>query len=101
MAPDNCRRRGSDRDSGRPRKNTGIPLDLRTTPPTPSISASHWLPSCYIIPTPGVRVHSTEMGGSRQAKHTPHDTDGDGDDEDDEASVVGDNHPLLRWDGND
>ncbi|MED6206388.1 hypothetical protein PIB30_026333 [Stylosanthes scabra] len=80
--------------------------------------------------TPGVRFSSTETGGSRQAQHTPAststqmppprshpprppshtplgpsgtltETEGDEDDEDEEASIAGDDRPLLRWDGHD
>ncbi|MED6162003.1 hypothetical protein PIB30_066276, partial [Stylosanthes scabra] len=73
MDQDGGRGRGSGRGRGRPTKNTSIPIDLRTTPPTttttattstPSVSASQGLPPIYMIPTPGVRVHSTETGGT-------------------------------------
>ncbi|MED6174170.1 hypothetical protein PIB30_066469 [Stylosanthes scabra] len=124
MARDGGRGRGSGRGRGRPRKNTGIPLDLRTTPPTPTTTATTSSPSLsasqgppiHMIPTPGMRVQSTEPGGTSsqmppppsQPPRTPSgpyvgptDTDGDGDDEDEEASVAGDTPLLLRWDGND
>ncbi|MED6182438.1 hypothetical protein PIB30_028431 [Stylosanthes scabra] len=139
MARDGGRGRGTGRGRGRPRKNTGIPLDLRPTPPTttttattstPSVSASQGLPAIHMIPTPGVRLSSTETGGSRQAQHTPAststqmppprshprrpplhtpsgpygtptDTEGDEDDEDKEASIAGEDRPLLRWDRQD
>ncbi|MED6113766.1 hypothetical protein PIB30_073896 [Stylosanthes scabra] len=67
MAQDSGRGRGSSRGRGRPRNNTGIFLDLRTTPATtmtmattstPSVSASQGLPPIPMIPTPEVRVHS-------------------------------------------
>ncbi|MED6139373.1 hypothetical protein PIB30_083231 [Stylosanthes scabra] len=79
MARDGGRGRGSGRSRGRPRKNTGIPLDLRTTPPTPTTTATTSTPllsasqgpPIHMIPTPGVRVHSTEPGTSSQMPPKP------------------------------
>ncbi|MED6186577.1 hypothetical protein PIB30_068045, partial [Stylosanthes scabra] len=71
------RGRGTGGRRGRPRKRTGIPLDLRdteagtSTPPItstsviPTSSLSEGFPAMMMIPTPGLRVQSSETAGTR------------------------------------
>ncbi|MED6213937.1 hypothetical protein PIB30_098274 [Stylosanthes scabra] len=94
-------------------------MTTTATTSTPSLSDLQG-PSIHMIPTLGVRVHSTETGGTSTQMPpppsqpprpppcnpirpiwAPTDTDGDGDDEDEQASVADDTRPLLRWDGHD
>ncbi|MED6153569.1 hypothetical protein PIB30_103329, partial [Stylosanthes scabra] len=76
--------RGTGGRRGRPRKRTGIPLDLgdteaeTSTPPPvtqtpviPTPSLSEGLPAMTMIPTPGSRVQSFETTGTRSQRATP------------------------------
>ncbi|MED6226173.1 hypothetical protein PIB30_100900 [Stylosanthes scabra] len=86
------RGRGTGGRRGRPRKRTGVTLDLgeaeagTSTPPTtstpviPTPSLSEGLPSMRMIPTPGSRVQSSETQGTHSQKQTPTQTT-TGDDE--------------------
>ncbi|MED6165040.1 hypothetical protein PIB30_095901 [Stylosanthes scabra] len=76
------RGRGTGGRRGRPRKRTGIPLDLgdteagTSTPPVtstpiiPTPSLSEGLPAMRMIPTPGSRVQSSETTGTRSQHPT-------------------------------
>ncbi|MED6118160.1 hypothetical protein PIB30_000142 [Stylosanthes scabra] len=78
------RGRGTGGRWGRPRKRTGIPLDLgdteaeTSTPPPvtqtpviPTPSLSEGLPAMRMIPTPRSRVQSSEMTETRLQRATP------------------------------
>ncbi|MED6158230.1 hypothetical protein PIB30_030852 [Stylosanthes scabra] len=78
------RGRGTGGRRGRPRRRTGIPLDLgdteaeTSTPPPvtqtpviPTPSLSEGLPAMRMIPTPGSRVQSSETTETRSQRTTP------------------------------
>ncbi|MED6146033.1 hypothetical protein PIB30_030826 [Stylosanthes scabra] len=78
------RGRGTGGRRGRPRKRTGIPLDLgdteaeTSTPPPvtqtpviPTPSLSEGFSAMRMIPTPGSRVQSSETTGTRSQRATP------------------------------
>ncbi|MED6188823.1 hypothetical protein PIB30_089550 [Stylosanthes scabra] len=86
------RGRGTGGRRGRPRKRTGVPLNLgdaevgTSTPPAtctpviPTPSLSEGLPAMRMIPTPGLRVHSFETPETHSQRQTPTQTT-TGDDE--------------------
>ncbi|MED6161216.1 hypothetical protein PIB30_058590 [Stylosanthes scabra] len=75
--------RGTRGRSGRPRKMTGVPLDLKeaeaetstsattSTPVVPTPSLAEDLPAMRMIPTPESRVQSSETSGARTQTTTP------------------------------
>ncbi|MED6153816.1 hypothetical protein PIB30_105768 [Stylosanthes scabra] len=88
--------RGTRGRRGRPRKMTGVPLDLgeaeaetsapatTSTPVVLTPSLAEGLPAMRMIPTPGSRVQSSETSGARTQTSTPAETTTETPTEDDE-----------------
>ncbi|MED6154115.1 hypothetical protein PIB30_108903, partial [Stylosanthes scabra] len=88
--------RGTRGRRGRPRKMTGVPLDLgeaeaetsapatTSTPVAPTPSLPEGLPAMRMIPTPGSRAQSFETSGAHRQTTTPAETTTETPTEDDE-----------------